>query len=252
METRIKKDAFSPDPIEDKLWKYINREPIPRPYKIIELNTVSQEMLSDLKESIALNDGNVDVMIHPYYQAEAGQEAAPPSPEYKKMRDEFIVRSVENRKPLIIFEESKNFNLLSHRINAQKGALYAVSTEPSSPCPAFGDDFRSRQEWPFPAENSWGAILNVFKYLEISNATIGGRYLEINKPKDNFHIQVLEKFKEFVLNKHMQHGKEIVESGMSLDGCVGNAIEYFLLGGIDVSISPISSPSNSLKPLQKD
>jgi len=245
-EIGIKQRVSQPKWSEETLSKFINREPLPISYKIIELNTVNPAELGNLRESIARNGGNIDVMVHPYYQTKIGSEIHPQTTEYKKMRDEFIKSSVENERPLIIFEEKGSFNLLSHRINAQKGTLYVITTTSDSPNPFFKDKFKDEKK-SSSFKNCWEVILDLFKNLGVYHITVGGRYLLIHQPTNKFQKQVLENFKNVALDK--KHGKEIVESGLVFDGCVGVTIGNFLLGGMDVSISPISSPSNSLKSL---
>lgn len=197
------------------------------------------EDLAEFQERLKKTNGHAAILIHPFFSKEL--ELFPPSEEYEVGRKTLVAESLSQKLPLIIFEEEKQCFLPRSGIFSEAGdRLYVVPTLKESPTPYIPDEKLS----DIAVENSWREQAEVFRKAGIIRVLLGGRYLDFKRfncrlDTENRREKILIKA---ALEGHAQARKLCLE-GLMPTKCVGYAFLRMLDLGMDVTFSPVTSPS---------
>lgn len=219
------------------------------PFKIVDLLKIDKTELEKLRRKVKRNKGKVEILVHPFYDENNPECAFPSTDEYKRVRNEFIDRAIEENVPLVIFEQDSDYNLLVDRIGNSAGTLYVVRTLDGEPTPKTEEHKqflmgRARLNAEFRA---WERVNRVLRAAGIKKANIGGRYMILKPSRDDEdHEDQFNRFTKAAKGK--KNAKVWLDEKLYPDACPGIVVFKLLQQGIDVSLSYISSPTSKLEP----
>lgn len=190
------------------------------PSKVIDILEASNEELEGLKEKIAVNNGVVHVLVHPFSNFNHSSGIR-----YYQELDIKLKRLFELSAPIIFFDTDELINRLDGM--NYKNIYLIKSCHPQDPEPTEG----------------WNEVKALFNKLEVKKAIVGGMKLTYytheaaREVKDN---RGKEWFKLFTI----PHNKLSSEQQMTQlpTGCVGLTIIALKLFGISVIPSIVSFP----------
>ncbi len=195
-------------------------------FKVINLNYgLRSKQEADLRKAIALQDGHLDVFVHPYYEDDMSgweYQSYPASSEYIQQRDAFIRHAITTEKPIVIFQDTPG-ELEGKTRNIQSGIVYLVAG-------AYSNYLES-----LASHN----IADIFTRVGVTHVTIGGRILMY--ADDHESLAVLAGLRK--LGEGKPYAMEWLSGNRLPYGCPMWAATGFLRRGFDVSFSSISSPA---------
>ena len=213
----------------------------PSRLRILYLLGLSGNQERELKESILNQGGIVDIFVHPSCEETDPISGQTPAPEYLQKRDLFIIRTLTDGKPLIIFEEQSELLKLEERISGiSKDTLYVVATGFGSTPIIPGREILVYHPTHNNIKAAWSFLVEVLKRIGVNGANIGGRYLFLHPAEEGQEVQELSLLKK--LAKDKPSANEWLGRNILPMGCVGTTARELLERGIDVAFSPISSP----------
>lgn len=231
------RESFQASEIDSKLTHETSKENV----RCIELIHAQSEEFSEFRDRLVPSNGTVSVLIHPFYSDVEGTRLTTDhryvTPEYIEKRDELLKERLSDNVPFLVFEPEKTYQQLStHLSNYGEGKVYTVKTEWD-------------KHMPIGGEESWGKIITILKDANINHIDLGGMFLLTYKSEIASYFDTGEVFREFVKNmpslveKYPKAAKWLKED-LAPIGCVGHAAIHFLNSGVDVSLSPVATPTS--------
>lgn len=208
---------------------------------IVELNNTDISELAQLKEQIRLTSGNIDILVHPFYESDESERMFPSTSKYLQERDALITEAVKQGKPLIIFQDPEHS--LDSIARSLGGTMYTVSTANDNPTPVSRSEYR-QGAYKINDPERWNKLMSLFQSLGARHARVGGKYLRLDAPYNESQKGIFEKLQKIA--EHMPHARSVFQKGLLPDGCPGIVIRQLLLHNIDVSISEVSHPKPNI------
>lgn len=238
------------------LERWVGQRPTDLPESLVSINLLAMDTASKslLKAQVRRNSRTVNVLVHPYFREDEtnGKYPFPLTPEYTAARDSFIVNTVEEGKPLMIFEEAAKCATLAEQIAAKRGIVYWVATCDGDATPAlikedpqFGLFMHYRTRMRLEAE-AWDKVKVALSSVGIRRLNVGGRYMVLHEPTTDPGQRFLDDLRKSAKGK--KNTKEIIDRGLIPGACPGQLMIKMLHRGFDISLSEISSPTNTLTP----
>lgn len=232
------------------------QRPVQIPDNLVTVNLLSPDPSNKklLQTLVRRNSGLITALVHPYFRENSGngQYPFPLTSEYVVARDGYIKNAVEGGKPLVIFEEAAKCPTLATRITARKGVVYWVATCDGDATPAtimnapgYRPVMHSRARVSLE-EAAWDEVGLALKEGGSKHLKIGGRYMVLHEPHADDGNRFLKRLKEAARGK--RNAREMLDENLVPGGCPGQVMIAMLRRGFDVSISDISSPTNTLTP----
>ena len=222
--------------------------------RFIDIFQLTDAEESALKKRVFAHRGQVDILVHPFFDEELIFDKIYEDTDYKPMRDELLGRSRDpHTRPLIIFEEQKKCVFLSSQIKLD-GTFYIVATFPMDPDPYVPNLNASHRKENLTNYRrlAWGLLASLLHNLGTELVIVGGKYMnfdhDLRKNRGRLKNARLEELRAVLEDKSC--AAEWVNEYLLPSGCAGHTACELVMQGFDVSLSPISypdvfSPSNS-------
>lgn len=238
------------------LERWVGQKPLDLPDNLVTVNLLAMDSTYQklLKAQVKRNAGMINVYVHPYFGEDDTKSMCPfpLTPEYIATRDSSILNAVEEGNPLVIFEEASKCATLADQIAANKGIAYWVATCEGDATPAFikedpryGPFIHYRTRMRLEGE-IWDKVKDTFRTVEVKRLNVGGRFMVLHEPTTNHGHRFLASLRESAKNR--KSASEIVNRGLIPGACPGQVMVNMLHRGFDISLSEISSPTNTLTP----
>ena len=218
--------------------------------EIIDLIQSTPEQLSRFKIAVEKVGHKATFLMHPYHHEDRpGIRMFHRPLGFELRRDRFIKACLDSGSPLIIGEARSEYHLLRSRIGPHSfGNLYTVRTVDNNPLPLIGN---------YTDDRNWSNLADILQQANVKHLVVGGIAIELFTPSHYLGGKSGKLNRELlrVLTTLRKAGEGKIaaarwlEKGLIPNGCAGTAAERLLNAGFDVSISPISSPSNRLEAL---
>lgn len=225
-----------------------------QPLDIITLDGLESPNTYGLKDSVRRNKGVVEILVHPFHTQ--GAQTSTPFEQregYVSERDDFVQSVISKDIPLVVFQEEATLDALSSQINAESGRIYVVPTlegeaRPSSikRHPQYHLIFMNYRIAAQENATAWKMAIVPLKNAGVKRAVVGGEYMVLVKPGSDAEEVLFSRFSSLAQGK--KGAMKLVAAGVFPSGCPGQVINELLRRGIDISISPISSPTNRIQP----
>lgn len=238
------------------LERWVGQRSVDIPESLVSVNllTIDATSKSLLKAQVRRNSGTVNVLVHPYFREDAtdGKYPFPVTPEYIDRRNSFIASAVEEGKPLVIFEEDAKCATLAEQIAAKRGIVYWVATCEGDATPAlikedpqFGLFMHYRERTRLESE-AWDKVRVILSSVGTKQLNVGGRYMVFHEPTTDHGQRFLADLKNAAKGK--RNARQLVERALIPGACPGQLMIKMLHRGFDISLSEVSSPTNTLIP----
>lgn len=208
--------------------------------EIIDLLRAPEKKLNAFGSKVKERGGKITVLIHPFFQEDNPHLWSYRRPEtFGADRERFLRSSLIQGDPLVIFEErGASWDVLPKRLGAihNGGLVYAVKTELVTPTPYK----------PFNMDD----ITALFRRTGVRTIETGGIIMELFplSGRDADDHPFIDMFDQLLYDRG-ESANEFLKNGLLPDGCAGMAACEFIRAGFDVTLHPVSSPSNSLEVL---
>lgn len=205
--------------------------------KIANLLETGGEELGEFAHKVGQRNGKIPILVHPFF-AEDVAEKHPfllfrKRPGYKLGRDKFIKACLENAIPLIIFEQENEYTLLPERIKETHGTLYTVIT---------GERNHLPRELENQGVQEWDKLIAILRLAHVKHIQVGGQYLILLDSHSLFNANP-----RCVPESASQIFQWKTPDKLSMTtGCVGALAKRLARENFVVSLSPISSPRQSI------
>lgn len=208
--------------------------------EVINLLTAGERRLNVFKSKVRERVGKISVLIHPFFQEDNPELWCYRRPEtFGKDREQFLRSSLINGDPLVIFEERGfGWKALPKRLGAihPEGTVYAVRTELVTPTPYRPYDMND--------------VTRLFRTTGVRSIEVGGMIMELMPldARDADEHPFTDMFDQLLYDRG-ESANEFLQHGLLPDGCAGIAACEFIQAGFEVTLHPVSSPSNKLEAL---
>lgn len=200
----------------------LGTENSPSNLRMLDLLLLRAEQEMELKRLVEIQNGHLDVLVHPYYNDDISEEY-PATPEYIRQRDEFIKYAItREKKPLVVFQD-RDGEIEAKTRNIKSGTLYVVRRALSNHLESLASHH----------------VADVLIRAGVTHVTVGGRILMF--ADDTEALLELEELRKLGIGK--PHAMEWLSEDRLPYGCPMWVATGFLKRGFDVSLSPISSPA---------
>lgn len=238
------------------LERWVGQKPLDLPENLVTVSllAIDSDLQNLLKAQVRRNSGTVNVLVHPYFREDEtnGKYPFPLTSEYVASRDLSIVNTVEEGQPLVIFEEAAKCATLADQIAAKKGIVYWVATCEGDATPAlikedsqYGPFIHYRTRMRLEAE-AWDKVKVILSSVGTKHLNIGGRYMVLHEPTTDHGQSFLTDLRKVAKGK--RGARELFDRGLIPGACPGQVMIKMLHRGFDISLSDISSPTNTLTP----
>lgn len=224
----------------------------PPQFQTVDLLALNDQSFRELQRQVYRERRHLQVLVQPWHKEYDPETVFPATDQYQVERDQFIATAFQKGVPLLIFEQSSQYQQIARRVGANEGVVYTVRTREKDPTPTAITEYTDN--WPFwsPRELArakslaWSRVTQPLKEAGVKDVTVGGRLLVLHEATNQNGRNKLEQLRG--LAKGKSRASEWLDRGLIPGGNVGNVAYRFLAAGFDVSLSPISSPARTLEP----
>lgn len=200
----------------------------PDSLQILDLVTLNSGQRRGLRQRVKRTQGTVQLLIHPYFAEDDPEITSPESP-YTLGRDAYIRRCLQQKKPLVIFEQHCDMPFLPSRLQQYNiGIIYTVPT-------------KDKQAVLYGTPDTEKRVINALKDAGTKRVEVGGRFLTFDAPTHK-EIDYCDAFIDAA--RHKPHARQWSQYSLLPGNCVGGAVRW-LIGSFDVSFSGISEPETA-------
>lgn len=212
--------------------------------RLVDFLTASETALRPLKDIIARRDGDLNILIHPFF-ATGSDEVTP----YTSRVDRLIQFGASGDIPLIVLEG--NIPQFRRRVFLQQGLIFRVETLPKDPTPLVEpyDESNTKEQWD---SANWDNFVDRLKNMGVKLVFVSGSFLGVypqsNLDSNYFRNWFLDKYSgsrdwESLLLQNPQAARQwLHHRGVALAGCVFGTASELVERGIDTCFSGITHP----------
>lgn len=211
------------------------------PPAAIDLTIPSAEAEALFMESVSKANGEVGVLVHPYFRGGWGS-LYPLTDQYRQQVDSFVADVEVKGIPLVVFEEQKKIGTLPFSFPRTTTPVFTIATIKNNPAPAL-PHIPPRDEGDIDPEVTREALDGVsarFSSYGVKHVAIGGRYLFADRGIA-YNRDIYREFADPI--SHLATARRWIDHNLYPNGCVGAVIKSLYRNNIETDVIEAVGPS---------